>query len=88
MQPTVYRIVVRGRLTDRLGSAFEGMDLGPANGNTALVGELRDQSHLFGVLDTVRALGLELISAAPDQSGGPPPGAPPTTTDVAQEPLA
>jgi hypothetical protein len=54
------------------------MALGPASGDTALVGEVRDQSHLFGVLDTVRALGLELISAAPNQPVGPtlrsPPG--------------
>ena len=85
MQPTVYRIVVRGRLTDRLGSAFEGMALGPANGNTALVGELRDQSHLFGVLDTVRALGLELISAAPDQPGCPTPAAPSPWSRVTEE---
>lgn len=88
MQPTVYRIIVRGRLTDRLGSAFEGMALGPANGNTALVGELRDQSHLFGVLDTVRALGLELISAAPDPPGGPAPAPPSATTSVTKEPPA
>jgi hypothetical protein len=84
----VYRIIVRGRLTDRLGSAFEGMALGPANGNTALVGELRDQSHLFGVLDTVRSLGLELISAAPEQPGSPAPATPPPTPGVTKEPPA
>jgi hypothetical protein len=66
VQPTVYRIVVRGRLTGRLGSAFEGMDRDFSHGNTGLVGEVRDQSQLFGVLDTVRALGLELVSAVPD----------------------
>jgi hypothetical protein len=57
-----YRISVRGRLTERLGSAFGGMTLGPAPGQTVLVGEIRDQSHLYGVLDRVRSLGLELIS--------------------------
>ena len=62
MEPTRYRISVRGRLTERLGSAFEGMGLEPGQGQTFLVGEIRDQSHLYGVLDQVRNLGLELVS--------------------------
>jgi hypothetical protein len=62
VQPTRYRISVSGRLTERLGSAFEGMALVPENGQTALVGDIRDQSHLYGVLDRIRNLGLELIS--------------------------
>jgi hypothetical protein len=49
-------------LTERLGSAFEGMALEPGNGHTGLVGDIRDQSHLYGVLDRVRNLGLELVS--------------------------
>jgi hypothetical protein len=62
VEPTRYRISVRGRLTERLGSAFEGMGLEPGQGQTFLVGEIRDQSHLYGVLDQVRNLGLELVS--------------------------
>ena len=62
MAPVRYRISVRGRLTERLGSAFGGMTLEPAPGRTVLVGDIRDQSHLYGVLDRVRSLGLELIS--------------------------
>jgi hypothetical protein len=27
VEPTIYRICVRGRLTERLGAAFEGMTL-------------------------------------------------------------
>ena len=60
-----YRIVVRGRLTERLGSAFAGMALEPEDGATALVGAISDQSHLFGVLEHVRSLGLELIRVEP-----------------------
>jgi hypothetical protein len=45
-----------------MGSAFEGMGLEPGQGQTFLVGEIRDQSHLYGVLDQVRNLGLELVS--------------------------
>ena len=62
MEPTRYRISVRGRLTERIGSAFKGMGLEPGKGQTYLVGEIRDQSHLYGVLDQVRNLGLELVS--------------------------
>jgi hypothetical protein len=60
--PARYRITVRGRLTKRLASAFEGLDLEPGTGQTALIGEIRDQSHLYGVLDLVRELGLDLVS--------------------------
>jgi hypothetical protein len=56
-----YRIVVRGRLSERFASAFAGMALEAGEGTTALVGPVRDQSHLFGVLERVRAFGLELV---------------------------
>jgi hypothetical protein len=60
-----YRIVVRGLLSERLGSAFAGMMLEPCNGATALVGPVADQSDLFGLLERVRSLGLELIRVEP-----------------------
>jgi hypothetical protein len=63
--PVQYQISVRGRLTERLGSAFAGMTVEPEGGQTALVGEIRDQSHLYGILDLVRCLGLELVSVQP-----------------------
>lgn len=66
MEPTRYRIAVRGRLTERLGTAFEGLTLEPGSEQTVLVGEIRDQAHLYGVLDRVRNLGLELVSVAED----------------------
>jgi hypothetical protein len=72
MAPVRYRISVRGRLTERLGSAFDGMILEPTAGQTVLVGEIRDQSHLYSVLERVRSLGLELVGVEPsptDQAG-------------------
>lgn len=66
MEPTRYRIAIRGRLTERLGSAFEGLALEPGRELTVLIGEIRDQAHLYGVLDLVRNLGLELVSVAED----------------------
>ena len=44
-------------------SAFEGLDVEPDIEQTSLVAEIRDQSHLYGVRDLVRELGLDLVSA-------------------------
>ena len=85
MHPTQYRITVQGRLTDRLGSAFEDMTRRVMGGNTDLIGEIRDQSQLFGLLDRVSRLGLELISVTPDPPEGTPPPESPATRPT-QEP--
>ena len=58
----VYRIVVRSELGDRYASAFEGMPMETQDGQTILTGEVKDQPHLFGVLDRLYGLGLELLS--------------------------
>ena len=58
----VYRIAVRSELDDRYASAFEGMCMETREGLTILTGELKDQPHLFGVLDRLNGLGLELLS--------------------------
>ena len=60
--PTRYRIVVRGRLSERFDSAFEGLALEPLPDGTALTGEFADETHLYGVLDLLRDLGIELVS--------------------------
>ena len=57
-----YRIVLRGRLSKRFESAFEGMTLENAPGRTVLTGEVRDQAQLYGVLDQVRDFGIDLLS--------------------------
>jgi hypothetical protein len=65
----LYRIVVRSELGDRYASAFEGMRMETKDGRTILTGEVKDQPHLFGVLDRLNGLGLELLSvqAMPDE---------------------
>jgi hypothetical protein len=35
-------------------------------------GEIRDQSQLYGLLDRVRDLGLELVSVQPQPAADPP----------------
>ena len=59
---TLYRIVLQSELTDRYASAFEGMEMETKNGQTILTGEVKDRPHLFGILDRLNSLGLELLS--------------------------
>lgn len=56
------RITVRGVLSDRLATAFDGMTPVRRTGATELVGSVADQAQLYGVLDRIRDLGLELES--------------------------
>jgi hypothetical protein len=57
-----YRIVVKGRLTPSFGAAFEGVELELLPGATALVGTFTDQAQLYGMLERLRDLGIELVS--------------------------
>ena len=68
------RITVRGRLSDRFASAFDGMAVEPGSGETSFVGELHDQGELYDVLERVRSLGLELVRV--DTAGGSGAGEP------------
>jgi hypothetical protein len=55
-----------------MAAAFAGMTLTRAQGNTVLVGPVRDQAELQGILQRVSSLGLTLLSAAAlDESDGP-----------------
>jgi hypothetical protein len=60
-----YRIVVRSELGDRYASAFEGMEMETKDGQTILTWQVVDQPHLFGILDRINGLGLELLSVEP-----------------------
>ena len=61
-----YRIVLRGRLGEGFASAFDGMVLEPGRGKTVLVGEVRDQAHLYGLLDRLRDFGIDLVAVEPE----------------------
>jgi hypothetical protein len=65
---TVYRIVVRRELSDKYAVAFEGMVMEAKDGVTVLTGKIIDQPHLYGILERINGLGLELLSveAMPD----------------------
>ena len=60
-----YRIVLRGRLGERFESAFDGMVLKPGQDQTVLIGEVRDQAHLYGLLDRLRDFGIDLVAVEP-----------------------
>jgi hypothetical protein len=59
------RIVIRGRLSDRLGSAFPEMALERGPGQTVLRGRA-DQTRLHELLDRLRDLGIEPVSVDVD----------------------
>jgi hypothetical protein len=54
------RITVRGSLSPRLASTFDGLTHRHRRGHTELVGEIADQAQLYGLLSRIRDLGLEL----------------------------
>ena len=60
-----YEIVVRGRLSSRYACAFDGATLVPRHGQTTLRADLIDQSQLYGLLNRLRDLGIELVSVNP-----------------------
>jgi hypothetical protein len=65
MNPTLrIRITVRGRLSERLATAFDGLALVAGDGETELVGDVLDQTQLHGLLARIRDLGLDLESVS------------------------
>ena len=65
-----YRIVVKGRLSDGFANGFEDMTQTASGPNTMLEGSYLDQSHLHGLLDRLRDLGIQIISfdASPEEA--------------------
>jgi hypothetical protein len=70
-----YEIRIKGRLSDSLLAAFEGLTATVEPVETVLHGPVRDQAALYGVLDRIQSLGLELVEVrrlpeAPDEPAG------------------
>jgi hypothetical protein len=61
-ESTRYEIVIKDRLSPRLGHAFPGLELETRPGQTVLTGTFRDQSQLHGVIDRLQDFGIELVS--------------------------
>ena len=66
----VYRIVARSELSNVYAVAFEGMEMEARDGDTILTGRIIDQPQLYGILERLNGLGLELLSvqALPDDA--------------------
>ena len=56
-----YQIRVRGWLDESWGEWFEDMKIAHAENETVLRGRVRDQAALYGILNKLRNLGLELV---------------------------
>jgi LuxR family transcriptional regulator, maltose regulon positive regulatory protein len=69
MRSRTYRLEVEGELSDQAGWAFEGMRLRHVHGNTVLVGPVRDQAALHGLLRRFSDLGLTLVSVNAIEGG-------------------
>ncbi len=67
--PARYEIRVRGVLSRRWATWFEGLDVTSDGDETVVAGLLADQPALHGVLDRVRDLGLSIVSVR--RLGGP-----------------
>ena len=72
-----YEIRIKGRLSDSLVAAFEGLTATVEPVETVLHGPVKDQSSLHGLLDRIQSLGLELVEirrlpAAPDEVAAEP----------------
>ena len=64
--PATYRVVVQGKLESAWGERLAGMSISRITGRTgepqtSLIGPIRDQTELSGVLDTLYGLHMPII---------------------------
>jgi hypothetical protein len=59
--PHEYEVFVRGRLSGAALAAFADLTAIPSPTGTLLCGGIVDQAALYGVLERIEALGLELL---------------------------
>ena len=65
-EPTTYEIVIRGNASERLLARLrDDFSIDTADGHTRLVGEVRDSSHLYGVINQLTSLAIEIVSIVP-----------------------
>ena len=62
-RPTSYRVVVRGEVRETLAPEIDHRSIESREGLTTMVVEVRDSSHLEGILDRLRDLHMDIVSA-------------------------
>src|SRR4051794_34710370 len=73
-RPRPCRVVIRGRISDRLGGAFPEMTLERRPGRTVLAGRI-GRASLDALLDRLRDLGLEPLGVEVQDGAKAPPAA-------------
>jgi hypothetical protein len=67
-----YRIVVAGRLSARFAAGLPGLAIERAGPRTLLLATVRDRAELYGLLDRLRDLGVDLVAVEPaDEEAAP-----------------
>ncbi len=67
-----YRITIDGRLESHWAGWFDGLKLDlDETGRTVLIGPVRDQAQLYGILLKIRDLGLPLLEVSRREGFGP-----------------
>ena len=56
------KIKIQGHLDKEWKNSFEGMEISYEGDSTILIGNLKDEAHMHGVLNIIRDLNLKLIS--------------------------
>ena len=64
-----YRLEVEGELGELVGRSFPRMRIFHRHGNTVLVGPVRDEAELNGILQRFSSLGLKLKSVNTLETG-------------------
>lgn len=64
-----FEITIRGHLSSQWAAVFDGMQVTCLeDGNTQIIGDMTDQSALYGLLMRLRDLGMTLISVNPSST--------------------
>lgn len=74
-QPMVYHITIKGHLASKWSAWMGGLAITlQEDGNTLLTGPVIDQAALYGIIRTIRDLGMPLLSVYLVGSGPDDPG--------------
>jgi hypothetical protein len=60
-KPRIYRIKVKGGLDEKWSDWFDALTIIRQKNETLLIGQVRDQAALHGLLARIRDLGLPLL---------------------------